>query len=73
MDAINIRNLHKSYGNSEVLKGLNMSIKQGEIYGLLGPNGAGKSTLIRVILGLLPYEKGEVSLYGETLEKIYIS
>jgi ABC-2 type transport system ATP-binding protein len=69
MDAINIRNLHKSYGISEVLKGLNMSIKQGEIYGLLGPNGAGKSTLIRVILGLLPYEKGEVSLYGETLEK----
>ncbi|HGZ69832.1 MAG TPA: ABC transporter ATP-binding protein [Nitratifractor sp.] len=67
MSAVTISKLFKSYGSSEVIKGLNMDVREGEIYGLLGPNGAGKSTLIRVILGLLPYEKGEVLLFGKPL------
>ncbi|MBQ6630844.1 MAG: ATP-binding cassette domain-containing protein, partial [Romboutsia sp.] len=52
MYILQIENLHKKYGEFEALKGVNLSIQKGEIYGLLGPNGAGKSTLIKCISGL---------------------
>jgi len=64
MEAVRIRDLHKSYGYTNVLEDFSMHVQEGEIYGLLGPNGAGKSTVMRIILGLLPYEKGEVLLFG---------
>ncbi len=46
-----VKNLHKWYGKKHVLKGLNLNIKNGEIFGLLGPNGAGKTTLIKILTG----------------------
>lgn len=52
MYILQIENLHKKYNYFEVLKGINLEIKKGDIYGLLGPNGAGKSTLIKIISGL---------------------
>jgi len=64
MDAINIDNLKKSYGTKSILENFSMEVKEGEIYGLLGPNGSGKSTLMRIILELLPYEEGEITLFG---------
>lgn len=52
MYILQIENLHKNYDNFKALKGVDLEIKKGEIYGLLGPNGAGKSTLIKTISGL---------------------
>ncbi|AEC52391.1 ABC-type cobalt transport system, ATPase component [Pyrococcus sp. NA2] len=63
---IRIINLHFSYQNSdkEVLKGVNLEIKKGEIFGILGPNGAGKSTLLLHLNGLLKPKKGRVEVNG---------
>ena len=60
MDILQIKNLHKKYSDSEVIKGINLSIKKGEIHGLLGPNGAGKSTLIKVISGIEDITSGKI-------------
>ncbi|MBQ7757018.1 MAG: ABC transporter ATP-binding protein [Oscillospiraceae bacterium] len=54
------RNLWKSYGKKEALKGLNLSIDRGRIVGLLGPNGSGKTTLIKLICGLLTPTDGGI-------------
>ncbi|WP_324735400.1 ATP-binding cassette domain-containing protein [Thermococcus sp. SY098] len=61
---IEIRNLHFSYGEREILRGINLEIKKGEIFGLLGPNGAGKSTLILHLNGILKPKKGEILVDG---------
>ncbi|MEX0608109.1 MAG: ABC transporter ATP-binding protein [Balneolaceae bacterium] len=66
--AVEITNLSKKYEDSEVLKGLNLSIPQGSIFGLIGPNGAGKSTLIGVLTGLLSFEGGQILVHGLELK-----
>ena len=60
MYILQIENLHKSYGEFNALKGLDLNIERGEIYGLLGPNGAGKSTLIKCISGLEKFTSGKI-------------
>ena len=50
---LQIRNLRKSYGSQEVLRGISFDIPQGQIVGLLGPNGCGKSSMIKSIVGLI--------------------
>jgi ABC-2 type transport system ATP-binding protein len=60
--AINIRGLRKTFGSTVALDGLDMEVRTGEVHGFLGPNGAGKSTTIRVLLGLLRADAGEVNL-----------
>ena len=57
---LEIKNFTKSYGEFNALKGLDLNIKKGEIYGLLGPNGAGKSTLIKCISGLEKFTSGKI-------------
>lgn len=66
---IKIDNLVKSYGHHEVLKGVNMSVNKGDIYGVIGKNGAGKTTLFKVILGLSPSNSGNMSILGAGNEK----
>ncbi len=66
---IKIDNLVKSYGHHEVLKGINMSVNKGDIYGVIGKNGAGKTTLFKVILGLSPSNSGNMSILGAGSEK----
>ena len=61
---IEIKDLKVGYGSKRVLDGLDLSVRQGEIFGFLGPNGAGKSTTIKAILGLLPPVSGSVTLHG---------
>ncbi|MCP9767298.1 ABC transporter ATP-binding protein [Lacihabitans sp. LS3-19] len=61
---IEIRNLHKFYGSHEVLKGIDLEIKSGQIIGYIGPNGAGKSTTIKILTGLLIDYAGEVKING---------
>ncbi|TWD74997.1 ABC-2 type transport system ATP-binding protein [Kribbella amoyensis] len=62
--AIVVSGLHKSYGSTHALDGLDLEVATGEVHGFLGPNGAGKSTTIRVLLGLLKGDQGDVSLLG---------
>lgn len=64
---IEVKNLVKRYGDLLALDHLNLSVKDGEIFGLLGPNGSGKTTAINCMLALLRYEKGEIRLFGEPM------
>ncbi|MFH1891003.1 MAG: ATP-binding cassette domain-containing protein [Candidatus Kuenenbacteria bacterium] len=66
---ISIKNLSKSFGNNEVLKGLDFDIKRGEIVGLLGPNGAGKTTAMRILTGYLSANEGEIKIDGKDINK----
>ncbi|HEX6149684.1 ABC transporter ATP-binding protein [Nocardioides sp.] len=59
---IEIRQLDKRFGATQALDGLDLTVDEGEVHGFLGPNGAGKSTTIRVLLGLLRKDRGEVLL-----------
>ncbi|GAC46683.1 ABC transporter ATP-binding protein [Gordonia aichiensis] len=61
---IDVAGLHKSFGTFEALRGLDLTVRRGEVLGFLGPNGAGKSTTIRVLLGLLKADSGTVRLLG---------
>lgn len=65
---IAIKNLHKRYGKTHALRGIDMKIDQGVIFGVLGPNGAGKTTLLSILNGLTRYEKGEVEIFGLPLQ-----
>ncbi|GAA1037742.1 ABC transporter ATP-binding protein [Streptomyces murinus] len=58
--AITVAGLHKSFGRTHALDGLDLEVEAGEVHGFLGPNGAGKSTAIRVLLGLLRADAGAV-------------
>jgi len=62
--AISISNLVKTFGTTRALDGLDLEVVTGEVHGFLGPNGAGKTTTIRVLLGLLRADAGEVELLG---------
>ena len=66
---LSIKNLHASIGEKEILKGINLEVKAGEIHAIMGPNGAGKSTLSAIIAGNENYEvtEGEIVLDGEDL------
>ena len=56
--------LQKSYGGHKVVNGISLSVSKGECYGLLGPNGAGKTTTLRLLLGLIAPDQGDLSLLG---------
>ncbi|MER7947604.1 ABC transporter ATP-binding protein [Streptomyces sp. NPDC096079] len=62
--AISVVGLHKSFGRTHALDGLDLTVETGEVHGFLGPNGAGKSTTIRVLLGLLRADSGAAQLLG---------
>ena len=62
--AITVAGLHKSFGRTHALDGLDLDVETGEVHGFLGPNGAGKSTTIRVLLGLLRADSGAAQLLG---------
>src|SRR6478735_6804592 len=62
--AISVSGLHKSFGRTHALDGLDLDVETGEVHGFLGPNGSGKSTTIRVLLGLLRADSGAAQLLG---------
>jgi len=64
---IDIKQLKKTYGQHEALKGISFSIKEGEFYGLLGPNGAGKTTTISIMSSILIPDSGEVIINGNNI------
>ena len=62
--AISISGLVKTFGTTVALDGLDLEVRTGEVHGFLGPNGSGKSTTIRIVLGLLRADRGQVTLLG---------
>lgn len=70
MYAIQIKNVVKEYKNGvQALSGLNLTVKQGELFSLLGQNGAGKSTLIRILTTYLKPTSGHIMMFGKDIEK----
>ena len=69
---LKISNLHASIGDKEILKGINLEVKTGEVHAIMGPNGAGKSTLTSIIAGNENYEvsEGEIFLEGQDLSDL---
>jgi len=65
MNAIEIKNLTKSFGEKQALVGLNMTVPAGSIYGFIGENGSGKSTTEKIICGLIHKTSGDVMIYGK--------
>ncbi len=66
---LKVKNLSKSYGSLEVLKGISFEIKEGTIYGFLGPNGAGKTTTMNILAGLIHYQSGKVDFQGKNYRR----
>lgn len=66
---IETKNLTKEFKNFKAVKGINLSVRKGRVYGFLGPNGAGKSTTIRMLLGLIKPTKGQVKIFGKNLKE----
>ncbi len=62
--AVHLRGLVKRYGDTTVLDDLDLDVRAGEVHGFLGPNGAGKSTTVRILMGELRCDAGEVSVLG---------
>jgi len=65
MAIVSTNNLIKRFGKFEALKGVNIELHEGEVFGFIGPNGAGKSTTIRVLLGILQASEGTVRVFGK--------
>jgi len=63
LEAIRVKSVTKSFGTVKAVKDLNLAVSAGEVRGLLGPNGSGKSTTMKIILGVLKPESGEVYVY----------
>jgi Cu-processing system ATP-binding protein len=63
-----IRDLHKAYGKTDVLKGIDIVLPDGRITAVLGPNGSGKTTLIKCILGMVIGQKGEIIVGGKNIK-----
>jgi ABC-2 type transport system ATP-binding protein len=66
MDAVRVSRLTKRYGKIEALRGVDLSVPEGAVFGLVGPNGAGKTTLIKALVGALRPSEGEVRVLGLT-------
>jgi ABC-2 type transport system ATP-binding protein len=70
MEIIKVSNIVKDYKDVKALKGVSLSIEEGELYGLLGVNGAGKTTLIKILSGLTKKTSGEAYVKGYSLEEM---
>lgn len=67
--ALKVNNLKKSYGNFEVLKGIDFEVNKGEIFGILGPNGAGKTTTLECIEGIKSFDSGVIEVFGKGIHE----
>ncbi len=65
-DALRLSRIHKAYGSHQVLKGVDLAVRPGEVISIIGPSGSGKTSLIRTINGLERIDQGEIVLFGET-------
>ncbi|MGJ8548894.1 ABC transporter ATP-binding protein [Winogradskyella wichelsiae] len=66
---VTTENLHKKFGENQVLSGVDLNISEGGIFAVLGPNGSGKTTLIKSVLGMVIPDKGNITVLGENIKK----
>jgi branched-chain amino acid transport system ATP-binding protein len=66
--ALSLANVNKSFGQTEIIRGVNLDIKRGERHAIIGPNGAGKTTLFNLVSGRFPLSSGEILLNGERVD-----
>jgi branched-chain amino acid transport system ATP-binding protein len=66
-DAVELRDVHKSFGRTAIINGVDLAVAQGERHAIIGPNGAGKSTLFNLISGRFPLTSGRILLNGEDI------
>jgi ABC-2 type transport system ATP-binding protein len=69
MNAIELHNLHKRFGDLRAVQGVSLAVKAGEIVSLLGPNGAGKTTTLSMLCGLLGPDEGDACLMGHSIRR----
>src|SRR5688572_17824056 len=69
MSVVSVRGVRKTYDAQEVVCGVDLEVSQGECFGLLGPNGAGKTTTLKLCLGLIEPDAGEIRLLGEPVPR----
>ena len=62
---IELRNIHKAFGSNQVLNGVNLKLKSGEVHALMGENGAGKSTLMNILTGIHKQDQGQIFVDGK--------
>lgn len=67
MAILSLKDVHKSFGITHIIRGVSLDIEQGEKHAIIGPNGAGKSTLYHLISGLYSVTSGTIELKGETV------
>ncbi|MBN7757979.1 MULTISPECIES: amino acid ABC transporter ATP-binding protein [Alphaproteobacteria] len=65
---IEVRDIHKSYGPVEVIRGISFDVEPGEVVCIIGPSGSGKSTILRCLNGLETYQKGEIRIDGQRVD-----
>ncbi len=69
MSIVEIINLTKSFRDTEVIHNTSFYLKKGKVYVFVGPNGAGKTTIIKMILGVLKLDSGEITIFNQTVEQ----
>ena len=69
MAIVEIINVTKSFKDTEVIHNTSFYLKKGKVYGFVGPNGAGKTTIIKMILGMLKPESGEITIFNHTVDQ----
>jgi len=69
LKVLEVKDVYKSFGKREIIKGISFDVEEGEIFGFLGPNGAGKTTTIRMIVGLIAPNKGSITIMGNNISK----
>ena len=67
--ALKIDHLNKYFGKRQILHDICMEVYAGEVFGFLGPNGAGKTTTIKIVVGLLRLDEGDVQIHGHSITK----
>jgi len=67
---LDVSDLHSAYGRIEVLKGVSLQVRQGEVVALIGSNGAGKTTLLRALSGVQPVSRGDIRFLGERINRL---
>jgi branched-chain amino acid transport system ATP-binding protein len=66
--AIALRDIHKNFGVTEIIRGVTLKIQRGQRHGIIGPNGAGKTTLFNMISGRLSVSRGQIELNGRPIQ-----
>lgn len=72
-EAIRLEALRRRYGRVQALDGLNVSARTGEVYGFLGRNGAGKTTTLRILMGIVPADAGQIHLFGGQVKRVSVA